>query len=157
MARRPLTGREKDEARRVFGDSLSFDRVVISNRLGLGRRAWVNAGLQTFTIHLGPYGFAEPLRTGAAPTFIHELVHVWQGQHGRTRYDFMLGSIACQCRAFLTCLDVRAAYRYDAGGLWRDYNVEQQASIVEHWYRAGLKETDPLFAYIHDHIRKGAT
>ncbi len=37
---------------------------------------------------------------------------------------------------------------------WGSYNVEQQASIVEDWFKNGSREDDPRFRYIRDNIRK---
>jgi hypothetical protein len=151
--KRELTGREREEARRVFGDSLDYGDIRISEALGLGGRPWARCGIGIYVIYVGIEGFRDAIAPAFAPTFIHELTHVWQGRNGRTAFDFMLKSAACQCRAFLTHRDIRAAYRYEPGAPWSRYNVEQQASIVADWYRNGLSETDPLFPYIRDHIR----
>ena len=51
--------------------------------------------------------------------------------------------------------NVSKAYRYTLGKRWGQYNVEQQASIVEDWFRKGRKTTDPRYRYIRDNIRKG--
>ena len=64
---------------------------------------------------------------------IHELVHVWQGYHGDSRYDYVVGSIWHQALS-------DDAYSYDMNDLkeWDEYGPEQQANIVEGWYVAGM-------------------
>jgi hypothetical protein len=100
--KRELTGREREEARRVFGDSLDYGDIRISAALGLGGRPWARCGIGIYVIYVGIEGFRDAIAPAFAPTFIHELTHVWQGRNGRTAFDFMLKSAACQCRAFLT-------------------------------------------------------
>lgn len=157
MASRELTAPEGNEARRVFMASLQTSRVEISDGLGLGDRPWTSCGIWKYTIHLGPDGYKNAVAPKWAPTLIHELTHVWQGQNGVLGFGFMLKSVGCQCRAFVTKLDTAAAYKYELGKEWDDYNVEQQASIVEDWYCNGLKDTDPRYRYVRDNIRRGKT
>ena len=45
------------------------------------------------------------------------------------------------------------AYEYESGKSWNEYNVEQQARIVEHWYVGGMKQDSELYPYVRDHIR----
>ena len=47
------------------------------------------------------------------------------------------------------------AYAYSLGMDWGDYNVEQQASIVEDWYKRGRSSKDKAFPYIRDYVWKG--
>ena len=35
------------------------------------------------------------------------------------------------------------AYEYESGKPQNEYNVEQQARIVEHWYVGGMKQNSP--------------
>jgi hypothetical protein len=44
-------------------------------------------------------------------------------------------------------------YSYSLGRAWEDYNVEQQASIVEDWYAGGMSTTAAEYSYIRDIIR----
>jgi len=62
--------------------------------------------------------------------------------------------------------DVASAYSYTVDKPWGQYNVEQLASIVEHWFMpanlwfkngpcgVGMKTTDSRSLYIRDNIRK---
>jgi hypothetical protein len=155
MASRELSAKEGNEARRVFMGSLQTSRVEISDSIGFGNRPWTSVGIWTYTLNLGPEGYKDAAAPNWAPTLIHELTHVWQGQNGTLGFGYMLKSVGCQCRAFVTKGDTSAAYQYEVGKDWDDYNVEQQASIVEDWYRNGLKDTDSRYRYIRDNIHRG--
>ena len=38
---------------------------------------------------------------------------------------------------------------------WGEFNVEQQALMVEDWFEAGLPHNDDRFKFIRDNILKG--
>jgi len=60
------------------------------------------------------------------------MTHVWQGQH---LVPFMLNSAAHQSLGLIkNGGDVASAYSDTGSKPWGQYNVEQQASIVEHWF-----------------------
>jgi hypothetical protein len=63
-------------------------------------------------------------------TFIHEFVHVWQYYHGITK----LSAIWLAVRHLG---DYEMAYPYDLsdGDDLTDFNIEQQAAIIEDWWR----------------------
>jgi Putative peptidoglycan binding domain len=100
-----------------------------------------------------------------ANTLVHELVHVWQGQHGFP-FAYMVKSMLAQGKAIAQHWDRSKAYDYDKTGYknWRDYNVEQQGNIVEDWYNpdtrivtgGGNQSTSDLrYPYIEKVIRAG--
>jgi len=73
------------------------------------------------------------------------MTHVWQFHHG---IGVKSGSIIAR---------LGAGYNYTRGEPWINYNVEQQASIVEDWNKdrkGGGGEDQELFPYIHYVIRK---
>ena len=108
-------------------------------------------------------------------TFIHELTHVWQGQHGNFPREYMVKSGAAQTggvfkdawenggeelvkrvreKGFTDAWDSyrNRAYAFSMNHIgvnnFNDFNVEQQASIVESWYAPDaetnhLKESIP--------------
>lgn len=80
---------------------------------------------------------------------VHESMHVWQGKNSVFALSYVFDSCLNQC------LRGSAAYRYTAGESWSDYNVEQQASIVEDWYVSGEPESGDLWPYVRDHVREG--
>jgi hypothetical protein len=112
--------------------------------------------LRRYTIYFGPEVFeggAEQARFG--DTFIHELTHVWQGYHGRLGWGYMVASMFAQGHAIVTRGDRDRAYDYEPGAAWRSYNVEQQALLVQDWFRRGMKTDDDRYVYIAGHIRAG--
>jgi hypothetical protein len=79
-------------------------------------------------------------------TLVHELTHIWQGEHSKWAWSFVFDSVVHQ---------LGDAYSYDPSSMkdWDVYNPEQQASIVEHWYRDGSDEDDYRYHYIVEDIR----
>jgi hypothetical protein len=167
MASRPLKQTEIDFARQVFQDQLPYGKVHIASYYLPGNQgvpvtlASVSsiipvASLRNYTIYFGP----EVFRDGAddariRDTFIHELTHVWQGYHSGLGWEYMVESMIAQGHAVLTTGDRNKAYEYRPGREWNDYNVEQQALLVQDWFRNGMREDDERYPYITDHIRAG--
>ena len=167
MASRPLRKSEIEFARRVFEDRLPYGRIYLSSRFlpfnegtavtvaSLSAFVPVRA-MRSYTIFVGPEVFDE----GADgprfhDTFIHELTHVWQGYHSGLGWEYMVQSMIAQGHAILTQGDRNRAYDYKPGEPWDNYNVEQQALLVQDWYRNGMREDDERYAYIANHIRAG--
>lgn len=155
MPSRSLTGPEESEARRVFKTSIFLGRVEISDGLGFGERPYTSVGLSVYTLHLGPDGFKDAISPRMRSTFIHELTHVWQGQHDTLGFGYMIESVISQGKSLITSGSTDGAYNYTVGKDWTDYNVEQQAEIVEDWYAGGMPENSAAFRYIRDNIRPG--
>ena len=115
----------------MFGDAIDGDRV----RLHL--RTWWP--LQPRNVVMAPDGdiwfhpagsawredFAQA-SPGLQALFVHELVHVWQHQRG----------LFLPLRRHPFC---RYRYRLIAGKPLIAYGIEQQASIVEHAFRARIE------------------
>lgn len=83
------------------------------------------------------YPVAESLADFAAgalsdqATFVHEMTHVWQAQHG-----------VILPLAKLRAGDSDAAYRYDLDAqAFPEMNIEQQARVVEHHFVLQRQET----------------
>ena len=92
-------------------------------------------------------------------TLVHELTHIWQGQHG-VAFMYMVQSMIAQGKAIFQYWDRNKAYEYDHNNYqkWGDYNVEQQGNIVEDWFDVaiGKQSTNDLrFTYIQNVIRAG--
>ncbi len=169
MASRLLKESEVAFARQVFEDRLPYGRVYLSSSYfpfnGRSKTAVTAASLPTlvparslrsYIIFAGPEVFG-----GGADgpdfrdTFVHELTHVWQGYHGLLGWAYMAQSMLAQGYAVLTQGDRNRAYDYEPGEPWADYNVEQQALLVQDWYRNGMREDDERYRYIVNHIRAG--
>lgn len=184
MASRSLNAAERSFAHAVFRDSLNYDDVAISS---------VSAGGQVITTHFnGKFtirwknGYIDIMNDeGRKVTFIHEMVHVWQGSNnGRLSGVYQAQSVVAQVREGVrdiieegefTDWDQHrsSAYLLDAsrfGQRWSNFNVEQQAKIVETWYidealrrrrgddgagvfGASMSPYDARFPYIRDVIR----
>lgn len=156
---RKLKDDERKLAQKVFGNVLPYGAIYLSTGLGDRSRPYTiphPAIWDSYVIHIGPdvYKNATDSKTivsgdNGDSVLIHELTHVWQGQYWKNRFDYVVDSLYHQAR------DGKAAYDFVEGGEWSRYTAEQQAEIVETWYDRGMKESDPLFPYIRDNIRKG--
>ena len=167
MASRLLRKSEIEFARQVFEDQLPYGKVHIASYYLPGNHgvpvtiASVSsiipvASLRHYTIYFGPEVFEQGAeRPEVASTFIHELTHVWQGFHGALGWEYMINSMVAQGHAILTQGDRNRAYDYKPDQPWGDYNVEQQALLVQDWYRNGMREDDARYTYIVEHIRAG--
>lgn len=127
---RRLSRVEEQEARKVFGDSLNYQRVLIDEKsliawLGAKRHRCSGMGITSFrTIN-----FNKRIKTAPGNShmkwLIHELAHVSQMEHVGSRYMIE----ASYARA-------TEGYGYILGAKphFRDYNREQQASIAADYY-----------------------
>ncbi|MBC7796088.1 MAG: peptidoglycan-binding protein [Pyrinomonadaceae bacterium] len=148
---------EIDEARKVFTNTIDYRFVLMldggrdAGAMALCMRDDNDRKFYYYIVcnsDIFKQGFVA---TANQRTLIHELTHVWQGQHGVAPGRYMLDSAIAQliegvieffrrggnvsgwgeCRS--------AAYRFNAADIgkdWNMFNVEQQASIVESWYIA---------------------
>src|SRR5689334_11515762 len=139
-------------AQRVFRTTIDYDKVLISDGLGANNREVtlptslpvtiylnVPSSEGDFVIHAGNGYFGMSTLQSDRNTLIHELTHVWQGQHQYTPAAFygLMGLITQMGSD---------PYPYDHDHLyssWDLYNMEQQAQIVEDWFSDGMKEYDP--------------
>jgi hypothetical protein len=90
-----------------------------------------------YVIHAGDGYDGMFTKTEDQKTLIHELTHVWQGEHDTGAYWAF--SLMAQAQS-------ANAYAYDHDKLnddWDSYGMEQQAQIVEDWYGDGMKPYDP--------------
>lgn len=174
IRQRALSAEEAAFAHTVYGASLPpRERIILTNLAGLGGRPFTMPGLDgNIYLNMGA-DFDDPMprvpETGQVDrarsrTLIHELAHAWQIHNAR----FLPGMV---------CLGIRnqAAYElgvdvYDygpPGPHWGQFNLEQQASIIEDWmagvptavvpHRKPADPNDPYFGYIRDHVRLGRT
>lgn len=128
---RPLTAGERRLARREFGEALDLDRVRVAGTPWPFDRAFVPGRWFGRDWILWP-GRGLPRDFSVAPVslqavFVHELVHVWQAQRG---VDLLAGKIRAG--------DGPSAYGYPKAPCgWDQLNIEQQAMVVEHRFKAG--------------------
>jgi len=144
---RALTAAEITEAKTVFLDTINYKQVVIADALGYGGRPFTLVNGDMYTLFMGPSVFAA---MGASDwhDFIHEMTHVWQGQNHLISSGYMLNSVVSQA------IDGQSAYDYKVGDFWGEYNVEQQAHLVEDWYMLeGKSVAGSRYPYIKNDIR----
>jgi hypothetical protein len=184
VKQRHMSDEEKTFADTVFMGKVPFDRVLLTNLVGLGDRPFTApAPGGTILVNLGK-GYDDPVRyTGKggdtmnvnAPgqLLIHELTHAWQIANHTFTPEYY-------CRAVSTAVGTlggdMSAYAYGpAGPSWGAFGTEQQGSIVDQWF-AGDKDPDgrsqqrkyppmhsddqgmgqnPYYRYIRDNIRTG--
>lgn len=158
----------------VFGNTLPYrHRIAITNGAGIDGRAFtIPTSLITTLLGTIATGFAgiitgyltssvnagylinvgdkyDSLDGNDKDLLVHETTHVWQGKNSSLALSYVFDSCLNQYTSG------QGAYNFVAGHSWSFYNVEQQASIVEKWFAAGSNQSDVLFRYIRDHVRKG--
>ncbi len=164
---RSLRQDEIDEAKKVFQNSIEYQKVYIQEHDG-GVMTW-NFQDRRLNWYYVIYWNNDVYTNGTISknnkqikrTFIHEMTHVWQGQHGSYPREYMIKSASAQTEGvFQDAWDkggkelasriwekgpVGAWHSYrnrayafsmsDMGGYnFNEFNVEQQASIIESWY-----------------------
>jgi hypothetical protein len=157
---RGLNDNEVIMAQRVFANTFTDfflrNKVMLANGLGAGDRPFtsIDIGTSTYRIYIGPGAWDPPtlLTLKYKSTFIHEMTHVWQ-MHNQSWFGAVWASslLAQLCRQGM-------AYNYGQGNLnkdWDSFNVEEQAQIVEDWFKQGLTASDPRYHYVRDSIRRG--
>jgi hypothetical protein len=134
---RALTAAETALARRVFGDGIDYGRVRVHSRgflpfglqqadTSMAPNGHLYCGPRQYRADFGACGPAEQLH------FIHEMAHVWQHQRGyRVWWHGLLlalrgGYIARRAYAY--------ADRLAEGARFQDFNMEQQADLLAHWF-----------------------
>jgi len=151
--RRKLKQPEIDEAKTVFLETINYGLVYIADKLGYGNRPFTMlhkniTSRDEYTLYMGKPIFDADASLDWA-TFIHEMTHAWQGQNHYISSGYMWNSAVSQA------IDGDTAYDYKPGDMWGEYNVEQQAHLVEDWYDKDHKsEGSPRFYYIQNCIRK---
>lgn len=125
---RALTGAEITLARGVFGTSIDFARVRLNPTDVLQYRTVGNNVRVPRDFTIDDQLMAEIL--------IHELTHVWQYQHGGTRY--LSDSIQTQIGAGIRGNRSFAyAYELTPRSSFFDFTPEQQAMIVQNYFAMG--------------------
>ncbi|MBF6346873.1 hypothetical protein IU409_25660 [Nocardia cyriacigeorgica] len=161
---RHLNGAEVALARQVYGNSMPYDKIMISNLAGLGGRAFTAPGVdgktycnlgKAYENPLGPGGDAYPQ---PGQLLIHELAHAWQSAHTSFLPGLMCSGMVNQAQFLLG--DNVYAYGPSGPG-WSEFNAEQQGSIVDQWFGASknsgrykmMDQQNPYYRYIwHDVI-----
>jgi hypothetical protein len=166
---RPLSDAEQSFAMQVFGDTLPFERVILTNLSGANGQEFVAPNVDgSILLNMG-LGFADPIGhkdpprgyTADGQIYIHELTHVWQIAHEDLVSAFFW-------KAALDKLGGHANYTYGPPGpAWSEFGLEGQATVVDEWFagtitraatplptrRPKMNPADPYFGYIANNIR----
>ncbi len=123
---RPLTPKEIDLARSVFGDAIDYGPVRLVRRKWWPLHPRNAAMAPTGNIHFHPHGdlWSEDFSKEDLPKqglFIHEMTHVWQSQARGRWYLPLMRHPFCRYR-----------YQFDPGRPFGRYGLEQQGEIVRH-------------------------
>lgn len=130
---RALTEGEITLAKRVFGDSIDYDKVRLrdENYVPWQGKNYVMA--PNGHIYFGEdwHGISDwSLEViEMQGLFIHEMTHVWQHQHG---VNVLLVGAYQQAKQFLW--SDQYLYQVEPGKTLKDYNIEQQGDIVRDYY-----------------------
>lgn len=134
MKSRKLTDGEIDLAKSVFGDAVDYAAVRIVN----GKFAFFQSKHTSMapdgniymaaSLRADDYSREDPVTQSV---FIHEMAHVWQYQN-KILHPLKTGAKLMLRHAFR----YRSAYPYrlDAKKDLTDYNMEQQASIIQDYF-----------------------
>jgi hypothetical protein len=144
---RPLTATEHAEAEKVFGTSIQLSDVRVAVlSLPVDLIEWVNGGRAFTTMHL--INFASWTHV-TMEVLIHELTHVWQAMVAGPVY--MVEALEAQATSenynygYTDSHNGEGAQEEldNAGGDFSQFNREQQAQIIEHYYvRRYLQSVD---------------
>ena len=89
---KPLSAAQRAVAAPVFGTSIDFTFVYLSDFKGASGRAFTVAVAPYIVMNCGSF-------TPSDAILIHELVHVWQSQHHSIDTAFMVNSVQSQALA----------------------------------------------------------
>jgi hypothetical protein len=155
---RHLTPSEIEKAKTVFGESLDFDHIAVTDGLGTDGRAFVIINPFQLAAHwltgipVPRWATIQIVNWGPKPSsgiFFHELTHVWQSQHHRNPEAFMINASVSQFAA--TILN-KHAYAFIPGRPFESYGAEQMAQqvqrtkspIIKHIRNVPRNAVDPL-------------
>jgi len=170
---RSLTAKEISFARKVFGDKVPYQRVVVTNLHSNDDRAFTIPNVDgDILMNLGP-AYANPVSYAGAKSYptpgqllIHEMTHAWQITHTTFLPGLVCAGVINQTQH--TILKKKGIYDpgKDFNKKWSSFNAEQQGSIVDGWFMdpsmstygskgGGMGEGDMRFHYVRDNIRAG--
>jgi len=139
-----LTPAQRTTANSVFGSSLDFRGVYLSDFIGVKNRSFtiafvlppiVSIALMLPQVYITSCGTFNP----STPILIHELTHVWQSQHHQDPTQYLKNSLASQAQAKVQNVDAGSPddlfpfspYAYIPGKAFSAYAAEQIAKQIE--------------------------
>jgi hypothetical protein len=167
---RSMTPVEIEFATKVFFNTLPINRIILTNLSHDGRKYTIPSLDGTILVNLDnayddPINFKDMNSNSdysqPGSVFIHELVHAWQIANtsfmpglicgaGSSNYGYHIGESEAE----------RLTNQQWSQQSWSEFNLEQQAHIVDDWYGAYFLDlnspgalNDPAFHFIRDNIR----
>lgn len=149
MNTRKLTAGEITLAKKIFKDSIDYSQVRIHN----DKYAFFQPSFSGMT-PAGEIYIADIYKNNYAAAnsylksfFIHEMVHVWQYQ--LKILNPVTAAIGESIKYFF---DYDKAYMYtlESGKDILDYNIEQQAAIIEDYYRITYAKIKPFEGHMQN-------
>jgi hypothetical protein len=141
---------EQRVANAVFGASLDYTTILISDGLGMSGRPFtvaVPTGAGSFVImNIG--STAACWATHRPALLIHELVHAWQSQHHPDATGFMTNSVRCQAQAILAVPAAKAAAGAVAARAAIGRGVIGPAALAAAARAAAATEDVSAYAYV---------
>lgn len=148
---RSLTPSEILLAKSIFSDSIDYSSVKIYDGKYMPFQPHAsgmtpNGKIYVNGIYVKDYGITKD-ETKAF--FIHEMVHVYQYQ---LKILNLIGSAIGS--SLKTGFNYTQAYEYrlDANKDLLDYGIEQQAQIIEDYYRVNFVDLDPFKRYMQNDV-----
>jgi hypothetical protein len=153
---RPLFSWELEVGKRVYGDSIRWDRVRIDEAAWLGPKQFNLCYVSAFTIN--SWG------TMNNALLIHELMHVWQYQQiGLVYMVRALRAYHSEENYNYGGLEKLRQVKAEKGRIW-DFNLEQQADIMSDYYRLSENQAPqwgnahiydlPVYAYFVEQVQR---
>jgi type VI secretion system secreted protein VgrG len=148
-----LSNAEIAMAKEVFGSSLpAWERILITDALGIGDRPFTVHPSLLYVLNLGPDIYPDATLDNYfgddkyKAIFIHEMTHVWQYYHD---YNVVTGAAWAQ-----SWFGKGYDYTIDPSDSWDDFNIEQQAHLVQKWFDdLNKSQTADEFVFIDKIIR----
>jgi hypothetical protein len=138
---RALKPEEIAELRKVFGDTIDYSKVQVTENMPGGLLGSDRAMAVGNSIYLPPGTSLQ--------TIVHELAHVWQYQNGGNTYlsRALEAQIAGDGEGHMRGYDWEAGL--EKGKSWNELSPEQQAHLIDEMYAAGYFD-DPSKGFTHN-------
>jgi len=133
---RPLTAGEKRLLFPIFDNTIDYDKQIVGRndgKTGGEYNSFTPGYVPNMSPHLWSWDYSAASRENAA-VFVHEMVHVWQSGHGSHN---ILRGIYLWIKYDHITSDYENSYKYDLDSSTSlgYFNMEQQAQIIEDYYR----------------------
>jgi hypothetical protein len=156
--KRVLNSEERAEAELVFGSSLDYGAVKVTEAPIMG--AGDIARTPFDTIYFPPGTFKDGL-SNYMPWLIHELTHAWQTQHGVSVATKLFWALHGK-QAYVYGGEAALVEAVRQGKHFTDFNTEQQGDILEDYYKklkagADTSAYEPFVAEVKNDGRTAGT